>query len=175
MVSFVLQELSTFSGAAGTTVIITQPESGWLDLSAFQDIVAWLDLKELTLGGATSVTCAYQTSPTKDDSYFVNMVTPVTLVATTPLTVTKMLMASTNNPLARFIRWQLTALGPVSAWDVSMRICVAANMSALHATIPISAETQTRMIGPTGGLPPATVRIGANNVYGTPASTGWPP
>jgi hypothetical protein len=126
MHTFVLQDWTTIRGASG--VIISQSEKGWLDLSPFQDLFAWVDVRELT---GSPVTLFFDTSPTEDENFFVSMsgatgVTGGALAITTPApAIVKLPMLTATVPLARFLRWRLT--GPASTWDVTMRIVVAAN------------------------------------------------
>jgi len=121
MHTFVLQDWTTIRGAT-TTTVITQGESTWLDLTAYQDVVFWVDTRELT----GTVTMSLQTSPTKDDVYFQPLMTAFALsLSTSSPTVKPALMASASTPLARYVRWQLT--GPAAVWDATFRIIAAAN------------------------------------------------
>jgi hypothetical protein len=121
MHTFILQDWTTIRGATSTSII--QGESGWLDLTAYQDCVFWIDTREIT---GTTVTMTLQTSPSKDEILFSTMVTAFQLaLSTTSATVKPALLASAPTPLARFVRWQLT--GPAVTWDATFRILVAAN------------------------------------------------
>jgi hypothetical protein len=128
MYCYVMQPWITIRGQSSTIPSITQSENCWLDLTAFQDIVAWLDCKEVAAGtGGTNVQMAYQTSPTKDDSLFV----PVTAAfnVATGVTTTVMLKDVVTNPLCRWLRWQLTVTGtPTTPWDTTFRVFIAANV-----------------------------------------------
>lgn len=123
-----LNELATFRAASSVSTI-TQPQSGWRDLRGCGDLLVWLHVTEITLGGATAVTLAYQTSPTADDagaagSLFVNMSSASSLA--TGVTTAKLLMATATNPLARYLRWQLGFTGSATAnWGATFRIWVA--------------------------------------------------
>lgn len=129
MYSVVLQDWVTIRGASSVTTI-TQGENGWVGTAAYEDIVFWLDVRELTLGSATSVTVNYETAPLKDDVLFTNMMSGVALttVPTTP-TVTKVLLSQNPTcPLARWVRWKLTVQGsPSASWDLTFRIIAACN------------------------------------------------
>jgi len=125
MHTFVLQDWTTIRGTSNNT--IAQGEKGWLDLSPFQDLFAWVDVRELT----STPSLFFDTSPTEDENFFVSMTgaTNVTggsslVVATSPAIV-KLPMLTATVPLARYLRWRL--VGPAAAWDVTMRIVVAAN------------------------------------------------
>ncbi len=120
MHSFILQDWITIRGATATTTV-TQGESGWLDLTPYQDLIFWLDTREVT--GAVTIT--FQTALTKDESLFTLITTGTALVAATTPTIIKALLTTGGTPVARFCRWTLT--GPASVWDASFRVYVAAN------------------------------------------------
>ena len=119
MHSFILQDWTTIRGATSTNV--TQGESGWLDLTPYQDLIFWLDCREVT--GAVTIT--FQTAPTKDESLFTLITTGSTLAAATTPTIIKALMTTGGTPVARYVRWTLT--GPASTYDATFRVYVAAN------------------------------------------------
>ncbi len=128
MHTFVLQDWTTIRGSSsGAGLAIAQSEKGWLDLTPFQDLFAWVDVRELT----GSVNLFFDTSPTEDENFFVSMtgatgVTGGALTITTPApAIVKLPMLTAAVPLARFLRWRVT--GSASPWDVTMRIVVAAN------------------------------------------------
>jgi hypothetical protein len=127
MHTFVLQEWTTIRGSStGSGLTIAQGEVGWLDLSPFQDLFAWVDIREVT----GSVNLFLDTSPTEDENFFVSMtganpVTGVALIAASTPAIVKLPMLTATVPLSRYLRWRLA--GPASTWDVTMRIVVAAN------------------------------------------------
>jgi len=123
MHAFILQDWITIRGAS-TVPTVTQGEDSWLDLTAYQDLVFWVDVREVT---GTTVTIAFQTSPTKDETLFTAMVAATTITASSSPVVVKATLAgaSTNVPVARYVRWQL--VGPSALWDASFRVMVAAN------------------------------------------------
>lgn len=129
MYSVVVQDWVTIRGASSVTSI-TQGENGWIGTAAYEDIVFWLDVREVSLSGATSVNVNYQTSPLKDDYLFTNMMSGVAITAalTTP-TVTKVLLSQNPTcPLARWVRWNLSVVGTATAsWDMTFRILAACN------------------------------------------------
>jgi hypothetical protein len=123
MDAFVLQDWITIRGAASTTV--TQGESEWLDLGPYEDVVFWLQVTEVT----GSPTLLYQTSPSKDESFFAAQTSGMSgagigLSASASTVVTPALAWSAPFPLARYVRWQIQPSS--SAYDVTMRILVAA-------------------------------------------------
>jgi hypothetical protein len=131
MHSFVLQDFITIRGAT-TQTTINQSEHEWLDLGPYEDLIAWIDVREITTGGATNVQFNLQTAPVKDELLFVNMqASPLT--ATGPVTGTNMvqkILLSQNPqvPVGRWVRWQLVLNGTATAaWDAVFRILLCAN------------------------------------------------
>lgn len=122
MHTFILQDYVTIKGATGVTTI-TQNESGWLDLTPYEDLVFWTDIRQTT--GA--VTIRFQTSPTKDDALFSDIIASIGFATgVSSIRQDKATMAGAAVPVARFVRW--TLVGPAgSAWDVTFRVYVAAN------------------------------------------------
>jgi hypothetical protein len=121
MHAFILQDWITIRGAS-TVATITQGEDSWLDLTAYQDLVFWIDCREFT---GTTPTITFQTSPTKDETLFTAIATATTLAASSTPVIVKALLASATVPIARYLRWQLN--GPASTWDATFRVLVAAN------------------------------------------------
>jgi hypothetical protein len=126
------QEFVTIRGSSATT--ITQGHNAWLDLSHYTDLVAWLEVRGLTVPNG-SVTISYQTAPTADETSFVAMTSPV---ATIPfslslgVTVTTMQKLLMTVPLTRWFRWQLVSTS-TSTWDVTFRLFLSANcLSSRH-------------------------------------------
>jgi len=106
-----------------TTAPITQGEDQYLDVSPFTDLVLWVDCREAS-GGAT---LSIQTSPTKDDLYFKNILATITLPTngTNGPVVYSALASSALVPAAAWRRWQLS--GSSSPFDATFRIWLAAN------------------------------------------------
>ena len=119
MHTFILQDYTTIRGVSGGTII--QNESGWLDLTPYQDLVFWTDVRDVQGG---TVTFNFETSPTKDDALFANVITGIGLAAAT-IRQDKALLGAATVPVARFLRWKLE--GPAAAWSTTFRIYVAAN------------------------------------------------
>jgi hypothetical protein len=137
MHSIVSQDWVTIRGqSASEPATITQGTNGWLELAAYQDVVAWLDVRELTLSGGT-VQMAYQTAPSADESLFAMMSGPLATVPFSPsvgVTVTTLLKQQLTAPLARWFRWQLTTSGTFStAWDITFRLFLSANVLGMNA------------------------------------------
>ena len=135
MHTFVLQDWITIrgQGTGGTPpsgLNIVQSEPGWLDLTPFQDLFAWVDVREVVSGGF-NLDLYLETAPTEDENFFQSMTGPSTpavspLAPNTVPTIVKLPMLSAAVPLSRFLRWRLFYNGSVP-WDVTMRIVVAAN------------------------------------------------
>jgi hypothetical protein len=127
MYGYTLQDWITIRGATSVTSI-TQGEQGWMGFAPYQDIVFWLDCREVSVSGATSININYETAPTKDDVLFTGMVATAAISAGTPA-VTKVLLAQNPTcPLSRWVRWRLSVVGtPTSSWDVTFRILCSVN------------------------------------------------
>lgn len=134
--------------AAITQIIQDEPE--WLDVSAYQDLVAWLDVRELTTPG-TTLFCDFQTAPVKDEAYFASLVNNgggvnLTSVASATPTVVRMTRNSAYTPLSRWLRWRLNTNGvaPSATGDVTFRIWLAANYFVRGRTNTIQAPQPRR-------------------------------
>jgi hypothetical protein len=148
MLCLPLQDFITIRSISGSPTV-TQPESGWLDLYAFEDIIAFLDVKQFTNGGGT-VTMSYEHAPTKDDTLFTPALSAFNLA--NGLTVTKMLMSGGGiTPISRFLRWKLTVSGASSTWDATFRVWIAANM--VSRTSRVAPDTIQRIPRPTPTMP----------------------
>jgi hypothetical protein len=132
MYGFILQDWVTIRGNQ-TITSITQGENGWLGLAPFQDIVVWLDVRALTLGGLTNIVMNYETAPIKDESLFTAMTAGINMAAGTTPTITKILLSQNPTvPLGRWARWHLTTSGTAtSVWDATFRIAVCCNAAAV--------------------------------------------
>ena len=109
---------------------LTQGESEWLDLSQYQDLTLWLEVSFAALAtGVTSLSFAYETSPTKDEALFVPAATSSLLTAalSSPQIRTVILASNPTYPLARWLRWKLSAAGSGSsgASVITFRIAAA--------------------------------------------------
>lgn len=127
MYSVVLQDWVTIRGGSGVTSI-TQGENGWVGTAAYEDIIFWLDVREVTSSTGT-ITMNYQTAPLKDEALFTNMIAGVTMAVTTPpLTPSKVILSQGPLcPLARWVRWNISQAGATGTWDVTFRIIAACN------------------------------------------------
>jgi hypothetical protein len=132
MYAFLLQDWLTVRSASGTA--ITQGEANWLDLSEFLDVVVFMETKNFAVSSGGALYMAYQTSPTKDETLFQQMVDISTSTSTTAIAVgvqtTVLLRDTALCPLARWFRWQLTPpsnAGGITSFEATFRIWLSAN------------------------------------------------
>jgi hypothetical protein len=132
MHSYVLQDWITIRGQS-LNQVVTQGESGWLDLAPYQDLSLWLDVREFS--PATPPIMRFQTAPFKEEGLFVPMYADITIALTASLTNpyrVPVTAGGTLCPVARYVRWQVQ--GPASGtmpWDVTFRILCAADALGL--------------------------------------------
>jgi hypothetical protein len=128
--TFVLQDWVSLKGS-GTTNIVVQGADQWLDMTPYQDIQFWLDVRQLTLTGGTTpaLNMSFETAPAKDDALFTSMVAQFAMVAGSGPSVYQALLTNAAVPIARWLRWRLIPVGspPPSAFDVTFRIVLSAN------------------------------------------------
>jgi hypothetical protein len=193
---FLMQDWLTLRGATTSIKSITQSEAGWLDMGAYQDIVVWLDVREITgpTGGTTGLYIDMQTAPVRDEAYFLSMYSSSApfgfqmVINTTGPSVGKLTRDSALVPLSRWLRWQITTGGttPTGIWDVTFRLFIAANFKLGAGPRPMPGSSMPGPPAPGGqpsyGVmqPGAGARPGArpgsgNNVnthYVGPSATG---
>lgn len=120
MESALVQELLTLTAGDGVTSLI-QSAHQYLDIGQNEDLVFYLDVRNVTGSG---VTIAYETSPTPQDSSFLAMIAPVAITAA-GLTVSRAAFSTAAVPPARYVRWR--AQGPGSGgWNITFRLWLAA-------------------------------------------------
>lgn len=120
MEAALLQELLTINAADGVTSI-TQSAHQYLDIGQNEDLVFYLDVRNFY---GTPLTIAFETSPTPQDSSFLAMIAPTSIVAN-GLTVSRAAFSTAAVPPARYVRWRVS--GPsTGGWNVSFRIWLAA-------------------------------------------------
>lgn len=126
MHSFILQDWLSVEGPAATT--FTQDESFWLDLSPFQDVVFYVDVRESSGAGGLTPTIAFETSVAKEDALFQSLTAaPATMTPSNTPQIVPALLLSAAVPLARYVRWKITGPGGASGWDATFRVLVVAN------------------------------------------------
>lgn len=129
MYAFLLQDWITIRAQSSSVAPIVQSAESWLDLDGYSDVVAWLETKEVTTGGAANVNITYETSATAEDAGFVAMTSAAIALSANTVAVTPMLKDTAFVALARYMRWRLNAIGAASAWDVTFRVWLAANLA----------------------------------------------
>lgn len=92
-----------------------------MDVSEYGDAAIWCQVRTST--DITSL--VVETSPTKDDNWFKTVATPSVTAATSP-TVAPVIFATATYPLARYLRWKVTAAGSGSP-TITFRIWVVGN------------------------------------------------
>jgi len=162
---------ATFQASPSIVITtITQGEEGWLDLEPYQDIVAWVDVREVTAPTTSpgSLFLDFQTAPVKDEAYFASLLNTTggyALTTTGTPNVVRMTKDAAFTPLSKWMRWQLnpgktsgTFNTVTQAWDVTMRIWIAANyalspMRGVSTTAPQPQGFSTTA-AQMGGRPP---------------------
>ncbi len=128
MQPFLLQDWVTIQS---TTQTVTQGEGEWLDMSSFLDLVAWLEVKQVSTSAGT-MSLGIQTCPSKDDSLFQNM-NDTTVAIAAGVQVMTLLRDTAKCPLTKWLRWQLIASTTPSTWQVTFRIWVTASQPGGYA------------------------------------------
>lgn len=127
MYSFVLQDWTSLEGVG--TVSVIQSEHDWLDMSPFQDVVLWIDVRQATTSPTPNL--LIETSPSKDESLFVSMnSTAIPMTASPSPFILQLLMGSAAVPVAQYLRWKISSGG--GTWEATFRILVAANAPGLQ-------------------------------------------
>lgn len=129
MYDYLVQDWSTFTVNASQSSL-TQAESEWISFQPFSDIVLWLEVRGVVVPtGATAVQMHYQTAPARDESLFLDMVTPFDLaVSSTPRVDPVLLASAPPVPLARWVRWKLVVTGaPEADWGGTFRLHAVGN------------------------------------------------
>lgn len=127
MEHFVFQDWTTARGA-GTTPYV-QEAKDWLGLASFQDVVFYLDVKQLTLSPANGVVWKFQTAPTKDEKLFQTIASLAVAAVPAAVTVLPVIASAVGAtpPLATWVRWQLVGNPGTVTWATTFRVLVAAN------------------------------------------------
>jgi hypothetical protein len=119
MDGILFQDYVTISGS-GSPVTLTQGSDSWLDISPYEDLVFYLDVKNATAGIAQ---ISYQTSPTREDPSFLNMIAPLSLAI--GLRTDAALAANCQVPAAAYLRWQVIG-APGMTYTATFRIILGA-------------------------------------------------
>jgi len=140
--AFCLQDLTTIGGPVGNpSPSIVQAADSFLDLSGFQDIVVWADIKYVTFTAGTALSLFIETAPIADEFLFdagpmINMATGGAgslLLASNSVLINKVLLSAATNPLARWVRWRVLPSGNMTtAWSLTFRLWVCASTPGMR-------------------------------------------
>jgi hypothetical protein len=181
---FLMQDWTTIRGAGSSSVeSVTQMSDCWLDMGPYQDVIAWLAVREVTPPvAAGTVYLDLQTAPVRDELYFLSMIggSPAGQALTAAgaslaPTVLNLGRDFAVVPVSRWLRWKLTTGGvtPTQSWDATFSIWIAANFrlggdaarGRAQASGGNAPGVQTRLPRSAPGarmlLPPNTVWLGA--------------
>lgn len=157
--SMCLQDWITLSGNGNT---IIQPQSGWLEVYDYQDLLAYLEVAACTV---STVTLDLQSSPTSDDAFFNTSVTignnyVVRYSLTTSSSGVQGMQLSrwagaTNQLLARFLRWKITF--PAGATSLTFRMWLCLNRAGARWN---GSGPATRVATPSAVAPEYLSRLG---------------
>jgi hypothetical protein len=131
MEGYLLQDWTT-AGGSSTDSFVAQSELEWLDLVDYRDAVFWLEVRSLTLGGATAIVMRYETSPSKDEILFSSMISFPMAVITGPDVRSVLESQNPTVPLCGWLRWRLQATGPTGNWSATFRIHCAVNKGGIR-------------------------------------------
>jgi hypothetical protein len=118
-----MQDWTTVRGSGAN--FVTQATADWLDVTPYQDVQFWIDVREAVT--TTSLSLSLETSPSVDEFMFQQVIAAVPLVASSgPILPPKQaLLAGALVPVAQWLRWRI--LPGASAWAVTFRIVISAN------------------------------------------------
>jgi hypothetical protein len=133
MRAFVLQDWVTIRGGTAITQII-QNEANWAQLDAFQDVFIWFQMPEVTTSGGT-LTMNLETAPIKDESLFTVMTSAnLAMSGASQTPVIQPVLYTAAKPLAKWVRWRISASGSFSAaWDSTFRLFLVANQHVVYS------------------------------------------
>jgi hypothetical protein len=131
MRGYVLQDWVTIRGSS-STLSVAQPTSDYLDLGPFEDAVVWLEVSEVTTGGVSFLSMAFESAPIREDAFFTAQggyaptIAIAEGVAVAPIVLDDLPIGQL--PIARWLRWKITSPGGGgSSWSVTFRAVVAAH------------------------------------------------
>jgi hypothetical protein len=190
----ILVPWTTVGGTGPAVTQQIQDRESYIDTGCAPDMVFFIEVLKVTQGGGT-LTLALESSPTNDAALFAPVVGPIKLVASgTPLVIKTVPGAASVSPLARFLRWHVTANSATSDWVVTFRVRAARSRTPFFSPtlipgcvvwlrsdlgIPIAAVTSGSMAVNTtwsdqsGGGRTATVQ-GAAATYALTGVNGLP-
>jgi hypothetical protein len=120
MLSLELQGWVTLRMSSSFAQTCTQSEHQWLDLAGFRDVVIWVDIEHISVGGGTLV-LNFQTGASKDEALFTTITSVNLATAALGVQALSVHVDTASVPLARWLRWQ-TVSGSVSTRpDITFR------------------------------------------------------
>jgi hypothetical protein len=132
----VLQPWVTVKGSSSVTSF-TQSEVDWLDCAPYQDYLVWLEVKELSDGGAVPAWLFLETAPTKEELLFSPSggAHPIMPLAVGVFGTKNILngQAALQIPLGRWLRWRISMGAPSATWSVTFQIHLALHSTCLPA------------------------------------------
>lgn len=134
MHGLILCDWTTLQGTSTSTTIV-QSESRYLDLAAYEDFVAWIEVMDLASGGGLAK-IFLETAPLKDEALFAapSGFTQTNIALAVGTVTARNLFNSrpaSQVPLARWLRWRIDMSGASSTWNVTFRVHVAAHSMCL--------------------------------------------
>jgi hypothetical protein len=128
--SLLLQDWTTIR-ADGAVTSVKQPEATWLELSAFSDLVFWLEVKEYIASATFYV--YYETATLREDAAFVSL---ASLAMASGVNVTTLFKETSATPVAKWVRWRLVNQSG-ALWDATFRIWVSAAKSGAGRPVKV--------------------------------------
>src|SRR5687767_10535881 len=130
MIGFLVENWRQVRVAPERTTFV-QPQSLWVDLAGFEDVVLWLDTKSALAPGdpGDHLRIHFETAPRPQEELFVSMDTVVLdpTPASNPVVTKFVLDDDPTIPLARWFRWRLEFVGtPAARWGALFRLAATA-------------------------------------------------
>ena len=123
VITHVMQEWTTLRGP-GTLMTFRQPADEWLDLEGFRDLTMWVQV--LVGAGGAEVRVSLGWCAREDGALFRTLSTVTSAGSLAPGAFVMMSRANMASvPLARFLRWTVTATSP--NWNLTFRLVVSLN------------------------------------------------
>ncbi len=120
MDGLLVQDWATLRGADATSMIV-QSSTDWVDLGAVEDLVLFLDVREVTSGA--TIKMYYETAPVREQGAFVSMLQPFTMAVGTR--VDRCFSSNSGVAPARYLRWRLSRTSGAGTWDATFRLWAA--------------------------------------------------
>lgn len=112
--SVMLTDWITLKGNSSSDEVV-QSMREWIDASQYADCAVYLAVRDYS----GSPTVHYETSPTEDEVFWQDM--DSVAVTSTTSQLTKVLYSSASVPVARYIRYKVTA---TAAWSLTFKVGV---------------------------------------------------